>query len=124
MTIDRSLRALHELDALAVWDGVRARRVSGERCMFAVVELEPNAFVPEHVHPHEQLGIVLRGGGRFRVGDEVRDVEPGSTWRILSGVPHEFQVGREGAVVIDVFAPDREDWADLPQADGRAPVWP
>ncbi len=124
MVDDRSLRRLEELAAVAVWDGIRARRVVGERSMFAVVELEPNALVPEHRHPHEQLGIVLYGRGRFRVGSEVMDVSPGSTWRILADVPHELQVGPEGALVIDVFAPPREDWDELPLADDRPPLWP
>jgi quercetin dioxygenase-like cupin family protein len=124
MSIERSLQRLAELEPIAVWEGVRARRVVGERSMLAVVELEPNTMVPEHRHRHEQLGIVLYGSGTFRVGDETRDVEPGSTWRIPGDVPHEFHVGPEGAVVIDVFAPAREDWDDLPIDDSRAPLWP
>jgi quercetin dioxygenase-like cupin family protein len=124
MSDDRSLRRLDELAALAVWHGVRARRVVGDRCMFAVVELEPNARVPEHRHPHEQLGIALRGGGRFRVGDEMLEIGPGSTWRIMPDVPHELEVGPEGAVVIDVFSPVREDWEVLPAADDRPLLWP
>lgn len=124
MTDQGNLRQLDELGALQVWEGVRARRVIGQRCMLAVVELEPNTSVPEHRHPHEQLGIVLRGGGRFRIGEEVRDVGPGSTWNIAPDVPHQFSVGPDGAVVIDVFAPDREDWEGAPAADDRAPVWP
>ena len=124
MSDQRNLRALEELGALQVWEGVRARRVIGRRCMFAVVELEPNTSVPEHRHPHEQLGIVLKGNGRFRIGEEMREVAPGSTWNIAPDVPHEFAVGPEGAVVIDVFAPDREDWEGLPQVDAGAPLWP
>jgi quercetin dioxygenase-like cupin family protein len=124
MSIERSLQRLAELESIAVWEGVRARRVVGERSMLAVVELEPNTMVPEHRHPHEQLGIVLYGSGSFRVGDKTRAVEPGSTWRIPGDVPHEFHVGPEGAVVIDVFAPAREDWDDLPVADARQPLWP
>ena len=124
MSVDRNLRQLEELGALQVWAGVRARRIIGRRCMFAVVELDPNTAVPEHRHPHEQLGIVLRGSGRFRIGEEVRDVAPGSTWNIAPDVPHEFTVGPDGAVVIDVFAPNREDWEVLPAADEREPRWP
>ncbi len=119
-----ALRDLVELDPLAIWTGVRARRVVGERITLAIVELDANAVVPEHRHPNEQLGIVLRGGGRFRVGDEVREVRPGSTWRILADVPHEMVVGPDGAVVIDVFSPPREDWDVVPTAEPRVLVWP
>ena len=64
----------------------------------------------------------------FRIGDEVRRIGPGGTWRILGDVPHEVHTRPEGAVVIDVFAPAREDWDDRPivgSADDPAiPVWP
>jgi len=119
--------ALDELAALTpfkVWDGVVARSVDGERVAFAVVELEPSITVPEHSHENEQLGIVLRGSVSFRVGDEVRELGAGGTWRIAPNVPHEVQTGPEGAVVIDVFAPVREDWKSLERLDVQPPLWP
>ncbi len=110
---------------LAVWgDTVSARRVQGERITLAVVELAPNAVVPEHRHPAEQLGMVVSGSVRFDLDGEVRDLGPGGTWRILSDRPHEVTAGPEGAVVIDVFNPVREDWDRLPVLDVRDPAWP
>jgi quercetin dioxygenase-like cupin family protein len=67
---------------------------------------------------------VLTGSGRFRIGDEERDVVPGSTWRVLGNEAHEMWVGPEGAVVIDVFTPLREDWNALPTAGERDARWP
>jgi quercetin dioxygenase-like cupin family protein len=125
-----SLHAVGALDELAglepfrVWDGVVARAVDGERVGFAVVELEPSTVVPEHSHENEQLGIVLRGSVSFRVGDEVRDLEAGGTWRIPPNVPHEVHAGQEGAVVLDVFSPVREDWKALERLGSQAPLWP
>ena len=107
-----------------IWDEIGARVVSGERLSLAVVELDPGAVAREHSHEHEQLGIVLRGAMRFRVGDETRDLGPGETWTIPSHVLHEATAGPEGATVIDVFAPVRQDWESLEAADGRRPRWP
>jgi quercetin dioxygenase-like cupin family protein len=107
-----------------VWDGVVARAIEGERVSFAVVELDPSTVVPEHSHDNEQLGMVLSGTVSFRVGDEVRDLEPGGTWRIAPNVPHEVRVGTDGAVVLDVFAPVREDWRALERLGERTPHWP
>jgi hypothetical protein len=45
-------------------------------------------------------------------------------WSIPSNVLHEVHVGPEGAVVIDVFAPTRDDWREAPRADQREPRWP
>jgi quercetin dioxygenase-like cupin family protein len=113
------------LPPLEVWgDAVQARRVEGERITLAVVELAPNALVPEHRHPAEQLGLVIRGSVTFRIDDETRDLGPGGTWRILSGHPHEVRAGADGAVVVDVFNPIREDWNGLRVLEARAPAWP
>jgi unsaturated pyranuronate lyase len=118
------LQKVPELAALQVWDGVVGRVVSGKTLSLAVVELEPNARVPEHRHTNEQLGMVITGTVRFRLGDETRELGPGGTWSIPGDVPHEVHAGPEGAVVIDVFAPPRADWADLPPAGNAAPAWP
>jgi len=119
--------ALDELSSvrpLNVWDGVIARAVEGERASFAVVELDPMTVVPEHSHDNEQLGIVISGSVRFRVGDEVRELRPGGTWTIAANTPHEVHVGPDGAVVIDVFAPARADWRQLESLDPQQPLWP
>ena len=110
------MSAFDHLDAMGpigIWDGVLARTVDGENCSFGVVELAPNALVPEHRHPNEQLGIVVSGSVLFRVGDEERELGPGGIWRIPPDVPHEVQTGPNGAVVLDVFSPPRADWAAL-----------
>ena len=115
---------LAELPLRQIWESVAVRTVDGERLTLGIVELEPNAVIPEHRHDHEQLGMVLQGSLEFRVGEETRQFGPGGTWRITSNVPHEVRVGPEGAVVIDVFAPVRRDWGDVPLVEGRQPRWP
>ncbi len=121
------MSAFAELDAMGlidIWDGVLARTVDGENCSFGVVELAPDSVVPEHRHPNEQLGIVVSGSVRFRVGDEERELGPGGTWRIPPDVPHEVATGPDGAVVVDVFAPPRADWAALERTQPRSARWP
>ena len=114
---------LADLPPIPVWEGVIARRVQGERITLAVVELAPNAIVPEHRHPNEQNGLVIQGRVLFRCGDEERELGPGGTWRILGGVPHSVVTGPDGAVVIDVFTPIRDDWDRLDVLD-QPPIWP
>ena len=63
--------------------------------------------------------MVVSGSVSFRVADETRELGPGGTWRIAPDVPHEVHTGPEGAVVIDVFSPPREDWAALERAEPR-----
>lgn len=115
---------LAAMPTIGIWNGVVARTVDGEQCSLAVVELDPNSVVAEHAHPNEQLGMVVRGSVSFRIGDEQRTLGPGGTWRIPPDTPHEVHVGEDGAVVIDVFAPARADWLELPRSDARPPRWP
>jgi unsaturated pyranuronate lyase len=106
-----------------IWEGVVGRSVHGEGLTLGVVELEPDSVVPEHSHANEQLGIVLAGSVMFRVANETRELGAGGTWRIPADVPHEVVTGPEGAVVLDVFAPARDDWKVLEQLE-RKPRWP
>jgi quercetin dioxygenase-like cupin family protein len=121
------MSAFDELAAIrpqALFDGILARAVHGERITLAVVELDPGADLPEHSHENEQLGIVIRGSVSFRVGEEERVLGPGETWRIDSNMPHAVRSGAEGAVVIDVFTPPRDDWRTGDHLDAQRPRWP
>lgn len=119
--------ALVDLSAIRptrIWNDVVARIVTGERITLAVVEIPPGGIVPEHRHPHEQLGVCLRGSATFRVGDRERRLTPGGTWRIPPNVPHQVVAGPAGAVCLDVFSPTRDDWTELAAAPRATPLWP
>ena len=49
--------------------------------------------------------MVVQGRVTFTIDDETRELGPGGTWRIPSGAAHHVDVGPDGAVVIDIFAP-------------------
>ena len=108
----------------AIWDGVLARLVAGERLTVAIVELAPGGEIPEHRHENEQIGLVLEGSVTFTVGDETRELGPGGTWLIPSNAPHRVTTGDRGAVVVDVFSPPRTDWDRIEPESVRRPLWP
>jgi quercetin dioxygenase-like cupin family protein len=115
---------LSSLDLQRIWNGVHGRVVHGEKITLGVIELDPDSHVPEHQHENEQLGMCLSGSLVFRVADESRELRPGDTWSISGNVPHEVHVGPEGAVVIDVFVPTRDDWREAERVEQRKPRWP
>lgn len=112
---------LAEIAPQRLWEGVTGRALQGQRLTLAHVELEPHAVVPEHAHEHEQAGIMVEGSFEMRVGDETRRVGPGETWCIPPNVPHEVRVGPEGAVVVEVWAPGRDDWEGIERQPPRPP---
>jgi quercetin dioxygenase-like cupin family protein len=113
---------IREIVPLQVWNGVIARAVEGKEATLAAIELDPNIQVPEHHHVNEQTGILLRGTMTFRIGDETKDLVPGSTWVIPPDVPHSVGAGPEGAFLVELFAPPRADWAGLERLEPGTPT--
>ena len=115
---------LGDLAPQQLYPGFLARAIHGDELTLAVVEIDPGAELPEHHHANEQFGIVISGSLVFRVGDEERELVPGTTWRIPSEVPHSARAGGDGAVVLDVFSPPRADWQALDASEQQTPRWP
>jgi quercetin dioxygenase-like cupin family protein len=89
--------------------GILGRSFWGDSLMLVVVDLEANAMLPYHSHPHEQGGIVLEGELEFIIAGESRLLHPGEIYMIPGGVEHMVRVGDSPAKVLDVFSPVRED---------------
>jgi quercetin dioxygenase-like cupin family protein len=114
---------IFRLDAIAPFamaDGVRARALFGDAAMLNLVELDPGAIVAEHSHPHEQLGIGLRGLITMVIDGEEHPLGPMDAMYIPSGTVHAGIAGPEGALVLDVFTPIREDFRALADAADAA----
>jgi quercetin dioxygenase-like cupin family protein len=120
----KTFDALRSIRPHRLVEGIRARAVEGERLTMAVIELEPNAVSPQHHHDNEQLGFVIAGSIVMRIGTEERELNPGDTYNIPSHVSHDAVAGPDGATVVDVFAPVREDWKKLDRLEPTTPRWP
>ena len=92
--------------------GVDMSVLVGGSMMLGIVTLAPGAVVPLHKHPNEQIGYVLEGIIALTIGQETRDLGPGTAYLIPGGTPHEGS-SVDGCVVIDVFSPPRADYAEL-----------
>ena len=66
--------------------------------------------VPDHAHPHEQMGLLISGQLEFTIGGTTRVLVPGDRWRIPGGVSHRVRAVGGPAVALDVFHPIREDY--------------
>jgi quercetin dioxygenase-like cupin family protein len=96
--------------------GVSGRPLFGASAMANLVEFEPGAKGPEHQHEHEQLGVVLRGMQALVVGGVAHELGPMEGYVLPSGVMHAAYCGPQGALVLDVFQPVREDYRERWQA--------
>lgn len=62
-----------------------------------------------HDHPHVQSTFVKEGRFRFTIGDEIREVGPGDSFVLPSGIPHAC-ICLEPGTLIDCFTPRRDDF--------------
>lgn len=93
-----------------LFPGVDIHTYAGQGLMISVVTFEPESVVPDHSHPHEQMGWLVSGQLEFTVGGVTRLLRAGDQWRIPGGVAHRVRAIDGPAVAIDVFHPIREDY--------------
>jgi len=62
-----------------------------------------------HNHPHVQSTYVESGRFRFTLGEEVKEVGPGDSFVVPSGLTHGCICLEPGALV-DCFTPRRDDF--------------
>lgn len=103
-------------------DGMKTTVFVGENVMISIVEAEPNAKGKIHAHPQEQWGYLLEGSGvRIQDGERI-PVTKGTFWQTPGNVEHGFEAGPEGAKVIDVFSPPRDDYRTAGSGFGDAKI--
>jgi len=106
--IEASDCSQHEL-----FPGVVIHTAASQEMMLSLVDIAPNAVVEQHAHPHEQVGMVLKGSARFVIGDEQKVLEEGDMYRIPGGVTHQVVALDQGATALDIFHPVREEYRSL-----------
>ena len=101
-------------------NGITTRIFQGDHAMLSVVRIDPDAHGTLHSHPEEQWGYVIEGSAtRIQDGEHIQ-VEKGSFWRTPGNVEHSVIAGPEGCVILDVFAPPREEYATPGSGFGKA----
>ena len=100
-----------EFPIVATGDGV-TRQVLADHPELMVVAFRLDsvgAVGALHDHPHVQSTYVEQGRFRFTIGDEAREVGPGDSFVVPSGVTHGC-VCLEPGTLVDCFTPRRDDF--------------
>ncbi len=98
-----------EMAAKKPAEGVEIRVIPGANLTMAFFHLEPGAKIPEHSHPHEQMGTVLKGSIELVIDKEKRVVKEGDAYHISPDVVHGGKGLASPADILEVFSPPRED---------------
>jgi quercetin dioxygenase-like cupin family protein len=91
-------------------EGVEMRVIHGERMTVAFFTIAGGSGVPEHHHPHEQIGTVLKGKMELSIAGEKHIVTSGGAYHIPPNAIHSGLCLEGPAEVLEIFAPVREDW--------------
>jgi quercetin dioxygenase-like cupin family protein len=100
--------------------GLTTRIFAGEHAMLSIVTIAPNAEGTLHHHPEEQWGVLLEGSAIRVQGEEEIPVAKGDFWRTPGNVPHTMRAGPEGARVLDIFSPPRDEYKKAGKGFGTA----
>jgi unsaturated pyranuronate lyase len=99
-------------------DGIQRQMIWGEHLMVCRLCFAPHIVTPVHSHPHEQITLVERGRVLFTIDGIEHPASAGAVLHFPSGVPHGATILGEGAVLIDIFSPIRQEF--LPRS-GHSP---
>ena len=70
---------------------------------------EAGVVIPEHHHPHQQVGYVVSGLLELTLNGDPHRLNPGDSYAIPGDAPHSA-VFVEESIIIDCFSPPREDY--------------
>lgn len=100
---------LDDLESRELLPGFHGRMIHTAQMTASFWRIEAGAELPEHLHPHEQISIVLEGQLELRVGDETQVLTPGLVAVIPGNTPHAGRALTD-CRVLDMFQPPRDDY--------------
>ena len=113
MSQENYFNNINDLDSgikRALGDGISTRIFCGDQTMLSIVTIEPNAKGQIHSHPQEQWGFLIEGSGiRIQDGQKI-EIKKGDFWQTPGGIDHGIIGGAEGAKVLDIFSPPRDEY--------------
>lgn len=103
-------------------EGISTRIFVGDQAMLSVVTIEPHASGTVHSHPQEQWGVLLEGECVRIQGNEEIAMKAGDFWHTPGGVSHAIRTGDSRAIVLDIFAPPRDEYRKSGEGFGDAEI--
>jgi quercetin dioxygenase-like cupin family protein len=91
-------------------EGLTGKAIYGENLMVVIVDLAADIEIPDHNHPHEQMGYVISGELEFNIDGQKKLCRVSDIYFIPSNIKHSVKVTSDGpARIIDIYSPPRED---------------
>ena len=99
-----------DLPATQMLPGVTRRAVYLDDVMLTFFDFEPNAVIPAHDHPHQQITWIISGAMEFDLDGEKRILRAGDGVLIPPHVSHGAVILDEPCRALDAWHPIRQDY--------------
>ena len=83
--------------------------IFGEKTLMSEFVLQAGTSLPQHSHPYEQTGYLVKGYIRLTIGHETHEAHPGDCWCIPMNIPHGADIV-DDSIAVEVFSPRRDDY--------------
>jgi gluconolactonase len=107
---------LYDFQLTELVAGANSRLVSGKNTQISFISMDPGSVFDRHIHPEEQLMLVLRGGCDEILLDGEQSMKPNDVVLIPGNMVHGAYIGELGCDAIDIFWPARADYSEKEKA--------
>ena len=111
---------LYDLQLTALGPGANSRLINGRNLHISFLAGDPGAVFNRHIHPEENIMLVLRGGGNQIALDSEQEISKDDVILIPGNMVHGAEIGPLGLDAIDIFWPARTDYAEKEKAGAEA----
>lgn len=111
---------LYEFQLTELVEGANSRLVTGKNTQVSFISMDPGSVFERHIHPEEQLMLVLRGGCDEILLDGEQSMTPNDVVLIPGNMVHGAYIGELGCDAIDIFWPARADYSEKEKARNDA----
>ena len=101
---------LYDIQFTELQPGANSRLIGGHGAQLSFLQMNPSMTFAAHLHPEEQLMIVLRGSIDELILDATSTMTKGDLLYLPGTMVHGGKVGDKGCDVLDVFFPPRPDY--------------
>ena len=108
--MEQNVTRFADIKPVFAFQGIARRTLNwGEQAMLLQNNFNAGSSVPEHAHSNEQISYVVEGSLVVEMSGTTYTLNAGDSILLPSNVSHSA-AAPSGAVVIEVFAPPREDF--------------
>jgi gluconolactonase len=111
---------IYELQLTELVPGANSRIITGKNTQISFINMEPGSVFDRHIHPEEQLMLVLRGECSEIILDGEQTMKKDDVLLLPANMVHGANIGPLGCDAIDIFWPARPDYNEKAMARNAA----